>query len=189
MPLLKQEPDIYPDDLLDRGMAGELDSSWWAMYTLSRREKLLMRSLHAQRIPFYGPTIERRNRSPAGRVRLSYQPLFSNYVFVCGNAEQRLAALQTNCVSKCTQVVDVSQLVRDLHQVSLLCASGQPLSPESRLLPGNYVRVKNGLFAGVEGTIIRREGATRLLVFVNFMQQGASVLLDDCQLEMLDAKR
>ena len=159
------------------------------MYTLSRREKQLMRSLHALQIPFYGPMIERRHRSPAGRIRLSYQPLFSNYVFVCGNSEDRLAALQTNCVSKCTEVIDAEELVRDLHQIALLCASGEPLSPEARLLPGNFVRVKNGPFAGVEGTIIRREGETRLLVFVNFMQQGASVLLDDCQLEMIGTKR
>jgi transcriptional antiterminator RfaH len=45
------------------------------------------------------------------------------------------------------------------------------------------VRVRSGAFADFEGTIIRRAGETRLLVAVDFLQQGASVQLDDCQLE------
>jgi hypothetical protein len=33
--------------------------------------------------------------------------------------------------------------------------------------------------------VIRRANETRLLVAVNFLQRGASVLVDDCQLEQL----
>ena len=49
----------------------------------------------------------------------------------------------------------------------------------------DIVRVKQGMFAGFEGTILRRDGEARLLVAVNFMQQGASVVVDDCLLEEL----
>jgi hypothetical protein len=48
------------------------------------------------------------------------------------------------------------------------------------------VRVKAGMLRGQEGMIIRRQGETRLLVAVNFLQQGASVLLDDIAVEQLD---
>ncbi len=62
---------------------------------------------------------------------------------------------------------------------------GVPLSIESRLQVGQQVRVRSGAFAGYEGVILRREHETRLLVSVRFMEQGVSVKLDDCQLEVV----
>ena len=47
------------------------------------------------------------------------------------------------------------------------------------------MRVRNGAFAGYEGTVLRREQETRLLVAVQFMEQGVSVKLEDCQLELI----
>lgn len=187
MPILNQEIDLFPANLLDGYAAanGEGDVGWWAVYTCSRREKQLMRRLLKMEISFYGPTCRRRYRSPAGRVRESFQPLFPNYVFLFGSEEDRVAALTTNCVSKCTAVADAERLVRDLRQIRQLIDIGAPLTPEARLEAGDHVRVKTGMFAGFEGFVIRRENETRLLVTVNFMQQGASFKLDDCQLEKL----
>jgi len=36
------------------------------------------------------------------------------------------------------------------------------------------------------GTVIRRHGGDRLLIAVHFLQRGASVLLDDFQVERID---
>ncbi len=70
------------------------------MYTLVRREKDLMRRLRALEIPFYSPLVHKRTRSPGGRVRESYVPLFASYVFLHGNQQQRHQALSTNCISR-----------------------------------------------------------------------------------------
>src|SRR6516162_8251751 len=107
MPTLAAEIDIFPSDLLDREewTHDAEDRCWWALYTRSRREKELMRRLRALEIPFYGPTIERRGRSPQGRVRTSFIPLFSNYVFLYGNASERYKPLTTNCVSRDLSVI------------------------------------------------------------------------------------
>ena len=40
--------------------------------------------------------------------------------------------------------------------------------------------------AGLEGTVIKRHGETRLLVSVDFLQKGASVAIDDFQVEPLE---
>ena len=111
MPILAREPDIYPDNLLDGAspLASEA-APWWALYTLPRREKDLMRRLRAWQVPFYGPVIEQRKRSPQGRVRRAYVPLFPGYVFLCGSEEARHRALTTNCVSRCLIVPDGGRL-------------------------------------------------------------------------------
>ena len=56
MPILGKESDIYPVDLLTDSQHLEDDQAiWYSVYTLSRREKDLMRKLHSQKIRFYGP--------------------------------------------------------------------------------------------------------------------------------------
>jgi transcriptional antiterminator RfaH len=94
--------------------------------------------------------------------------------------------LTTNRVSRVLEVEQPEQLVYDLQQFRRLIAANAPLTIESRLAPGRRVRVRQGAFAGVEGTVLKRRGETRLLVAIKFLQQGASVEIDDFLLEPLE---
>jgi len=186
MPILPQEPDIYPEDLLSAALPEGESPRWWALYTLPRREKELMRRLRRMELAFYGPMIKRRNRSAAGRVRTSYVALFPGYVFLRGDDEHRYRAMTTNCVSRCLEVPDGAQLAHDLLQVFRLIRSDAPLTPEAQIEAGMRVRVRGGPLMGMEGIVIRRRGGERLLVMVQFLQQGASVQLEDYQVERID---
>ena len=186
-PFLQQEPDLYPEGpfLCHFELTQSSDSEAWALYCLSNKEKAIMRRLRALDIPHYGPLVARRYRSPAGRVRTSYVPLFAGYVFLFGDEAQRYHAKCTGYVSRCIEVLDAQQLTEDLNQIYRLIEIGAPLTAEERLVPGMHVRIRSGAFAGFEGTIIQRNKETRLLVAIDFLQQGASVLMDDCQVEYL----
>lgn len=184
MPILREEDDIYPADLLsNQQLLSDEDRHWWCLYTISRREKDLMRKLHSKEVPFYGPIIPKRYRSPNGRLRTSYIPLFPNYVFMFGGKDDQYQAMTTNCISKCTPIDDAERLVSDLLQIHQVIRAGIPLTPESRLEPGDRVRVKTGPFAGYEGNVIRREGKTRLLLSIQFLEQGVSMEMDEGLLE------
>jgi transcriptional antiterminator RfaH len=186
MPILPGEPDIFPAELLDESLACEAPTGpWWAMYTMARREKQLMRRLRALEIPYYAPLVHRRTRSPGGRVRDSYVPLFASYVFVQGGESERQQVLTTNCVSRCLSVPDGVQLVHDLRQIRQLIELDAPLTVEARIEPGRRVRVRSGSMAGLEGTVVQRRGREWLVVAVEFLGQGASVLLEDFQVEPL----
>ena len=113
-------------------------------------------------------------------------PLFAGYVFIFADEAERIKTLTTNRVSRILAVEDQEQLLFDLRQLHQLIAANAPLTIESRLAPGQRVRVRGGAFAGLEGTVLKRRGETRLLVCVNFLQQGASVEIDDFVLEPLD---
>jgi transcriptional antiterminator RfaH len=187
MPILPAEPDIFPEDLLDPGhLAANPQARWWALYTLARREKDLVRRLRGVGVSHYAPLIPRKTKSPSGRVRTSYVPLFAGYVFLQGDEEQRYEALRTNCVSRCIPVDDSLRLVADLQSIQRLIHGQAPLTPESQIEPGTRVRIRGGALAGLEGTVVKRRGVERLLVVVEFLQQGASVLLEDFQVETID---
>jgi transcriptional antiterminator RfaH len=184
MTILAKETCIYPETLFDRTeWEADPDVSWWALYTKSRHEKKLMRRLLAMETAFYCPMVPRRCQSHSGRVLVSYVPLLSGYVFLFGNHDRRHAALTTNCVSQSLQVTDVPQFVHDLNQIRQLIETGAPLAPEDRLQRGTAVRVRNGPFSGIDGVVVKRHSQSRLVVFLNFLQQGVSVLLDDYQCE------
>ena len=182
MPILGQEINLYPADLLTSSPERS-GAKWWALYTMSRQEKQLMRALAAQSIPFYSPIIEKKYRSPSGRRRTSFVPLFANYVFLYGNEEDRHFALTTNTVSRCLDVEDGESLRCDLLQIETLIALGEPVTIESRLQPGTKVRVKSGPMKGASGIVFQRRGVDRLIISVNFLQQGASVELNDWEVE------
>lgn len=192
MPILPKQRDVYPDDLLDAGCADDGDDAaapvgvrWVAFYTLARREKDLMRKLEAAGIPFYVPLVDRRLRSPGGRVRRSHVPLFPGYVFSRVDDEQRRTALGTNTVARWLSVPDERMLVGDLRGIKRLIDSERPLTPESRLESGQPVRVRSGPLRDLEGMVVRRRGEERLLVAVRFLNQGASIELEDVDLERL----
>ena len=185
MPILARETDIYPNTLFD--LPESLDDVegqvWWTLYTLSRREKQLMRTLHRLKTPFYSPMVAKRTSSSKGRVRTSYVPLFPGYVFMYGTAGQRHEAMTSNCISRCIEVPDGDELRDDLQQIHKLIDIGAPLTVESRIQSGDPVRIRSGAFAGLEGIVQKRHSHTRLVVTVRFIQRGASVLLDDCQVD------
>lgn len=186
MPILKPEDDLYPLDLLDR----ETDFSvspqrWFCLYTLARQEKQLMRKLKGLGISYYGPTITKRYRSPQGRIRASQVPLFANYVFLFGTGEDRSRALTTKCISRVEEVGDPAALTHDLRQIHTAIREGVPLTPEAKLIAGQPVRVRSGPFRGYEGVVIRREGKTRLLLAIRYLEQGVSMQIDEGLLEAL----
>ena len=191
MPILDREVDLFPNDLLDRPIESVVSGSdassesvkWFAMYTLARYEKKLMRQLLDRQIAYYAPVVSKRYRSGAGRIRTSFIPLFSNYVFVSGTEEDRFKAVATGSISRWLPIKDPFRLVTDLRQIRALIATGASITPEDKLETGDKVRVRTGPFAGFYGLVTKRQGQTKLLVFVDFMGQGASVSLDDCQLD------
>jgi len=193
MPILPKQRDIFPDDLLDTphavdGRAGHADHAghgWIAFYTLSRREKDLMRRLEAAALPFYAPLVKRRLLSPGGRARLSYVPLFPGYVFSFVDDAQRRVALATNTIARWLPIQDATAFVADLRNIKRLIDTDRPLTPEARLEPGQPVRVRSGPLRGMEGMVVKRRGEQRLVVAVRFVNQGVSIELEDVDLERM----
>ncbi len=185
MPVLEEQASLFPEELLEGILDDCMSRHWRVLYTKSRREKALARQLLGYEIPFYLPLVEKSAVRRGRRVR-TFIPLFSGYVFLYGSEEERVRSLTTNHVSRVLEVPDPDGLRADLRQVRQLIAADKPLTVESRLAPGDRVRVRCGPMEGIEGTVLSRRGRVRLLVAINFLQQGASVEMDDFMLEPID---
>jgi transcription antitermination factor NusG len=185
MPVLAAEPNIFPPELLTSPLQPEsCPGQWWVLHTRPRQEKSLARQLGELRVPFYLPIVARRFRV-RGRAMTSHMPLFPGYVFLLADRDQRLVALATNRVVRTLPVNDQPQLWHDLMQLQRLIATGSPITPEERLAPGSKVEIHSGPLAGLKGKIVKQATGHRFVVEVDFIQRGASVLLDDCCLSSL----
>jgi transcription antitermination factor NusG len=179
MPVLAAEPNLYLANLLETAVEQvPADRQWWVLHTRPRQEKSLARQLLQQHMPFYLPIIQRRFRL-RGRNMTSFVALFPGYLFLLGNRDQRLGALTTNRVVRALPVANQEVLWHDLKQIERLLASGAPITPEDRLTPGVTVEINTGPLAGLKGKILRTASGRRFVVEVDFIQRGASVLLDD----------
>jgi hypothetical protein len=185
MPLLREERSVHPEALFEDPECRQADACWWAFYTVARQEKSLARHLLVREIPFFLPVIKKVTVY-RGRRCSSYVPLFSGYIFLHGTEDQRRTALTGNHVSQVLEVHDQETLHRDLTRIWRLIQSDAILTPERRIQPGRRVRVRAGALAGLEGSVLKRRGETRFLVSIDFLQQGASLQLDDYLLEPLE---
>ncbi len=197
MPILQQQPSVYPPELLSDTtpdpaivIAGQVieekevenTRAWWMIYTRSRQEKSLARKLYAQQVPFYLPLVPHEHHYRGRNVK-SHIPLFSNYMFMFCTEDERVAALKTNCVSRMLLVDGWERRVNDLLNIHQLIECGAPMTVEQRLQPGRPVRIKSGAMKGLEGVVIERRGQKRLLIAVNYLQQGVSLAIEDFKVE------
>jgi transcriptional antiterminator RfaH len=178
MPILPAEPDRFPASLFDPQPSDAVSRKWWVLHTKPRQEKALARQLSASAVSFYLPCVARRNRI-RGRVMTSQVPLFTSYIFLLADRAERVSALTTDRVVHSLEVHDQHKLWTDLRQIEQLIATGAAVTPEAQLVPGAPVEITTGPLEGLQGTIVRSASGRRFVVRVDFIQQGASVLLED----------
>jgi transcriptional antiterminator RfaH len=183
MPLLDEEPPLFPAGLFDPTLDPAVlqDKTWWVLHTKPRQEKSLARDLFSRQVPFYLPQTLKRWRL-RGRMMKSHVPLFAGYLFLMADAKDRITALTTNRIVQSIKVPDQAQLWSDLRQIHKLIATGAPVTPEDKLGPGDLVEIRSGSLAGLRGTILASATGRRFVVKVDFIQRGASVLIDDVAL-------
>jgi hypothetical protein len=183
MPILCEEPSVYPEWLLEENSL-DPDPKWHVVYTRARHEKSLARHMVDHQMSFYLPLVQKESFIRGRRTR-SFLPVFSGYLFYFGDAPGDLPRLAPHCVSCVFPVSDQDQLRNELRAIHQLLAEGCPMTIEARLSAGRKVRVKSGALKGIEGTIIRRKNSHRLLVAVEYLQQGVSIEVDDYMVETI----
>jgi hypothetical protein len=171
MPILKREPDSYPENLFT------LDSPWRVAHVRSRQEKVFARYLRQFEIPFYLPQLEKKVRR-SGRTVASYLPLFSGYAFFRGEHAQVSRALLSHLVVNLLTPSAQGSFAQELQQIHALQLGTGRLIPHPYLGLGDSVLITEGPFKGYFGTIVRERGSERLVVSVSFIRQSVSVEID-----------
>lgn len=158
---------------------------WWVAHTKSRNEKALAQDLISSDINYFLP-MSWRVRHQRGRKIRSLLPLFSGYLFFCGEENQRISLLKTNRVANLIEVKDQGKLVDELLQIAQALAAGADLRPHQYISAGKRCRVTAGPLSGLEGIVIRSKNGDYLVLQVDILGQATSVEIETDIIEIMD---
>jgi transcription termination/antitermination protein NusG len=162
------------------------ESSWYAVSTRSRQEKVAASILENLAIENFLPlAIERRQWSD--RKQMVNVPLFPGYLFVRVPMlrEVQLRVLKVPGVVKFIGNQSGPQAIPDaeIEGVQTVLSHRIPCTPCSIPRVGDRVRIFRGVLTGVEGTFVRSGSDTRLVIAVEMIQQSISVQVDASDVE------
>jgi len=175
---------IWPEGESIRDFTG----LWWVAHTKSRNEKALAQDLIRKDISYFLPMSWKVRRRRDRTIR-SLLPLFSGYLFFCGEENQRIEVLRTNRVANLIEVKDQQRLLKELLQIEQALLTGANLTPYRYIKAGQRCRVIAGPLADLQGIVVKTKNATRLVLQIDMLGQAASVEIDTDMIEIIDDPR
>ena len=166
-------------------------SRWYAVYTTNRHEKRVAHHFSLREIEHYLPLyrVERKWRNGL-RVTLDL-PLFPCYIFARIPASDRVRVL--NVPGALTVVGGTGREPVPLPDADIDALrwglQERLIEPHPRLTAGQPVRILSGAFAGMEGMVLRRKGACRVVITLKQIMQSIAVEVDESNLELMEEER
>jgi len=166
-------------------------SGWYAVYTTNRHEKRVALHFSQRAIEHYLPLYRAERKWRNGlRVTLDL-PLFPCYIFARIPLSERARVLSvpgTLTVVGGTGRDPVPLPDADIDALRW-GLKAQLIEPHPRLTAGQQVRILSGAFAGMEGVVLRRKGACRVVITLKQIMQSIAVEVDESTLELLAEDR
>jgi len=154
------------------------ESTWFAVRTRSRQEKVAASALEALGVPNFLPLKSEVHRW-SDRKQAVQIPLFSGYLFVRINLarDSRLKVLKTPGVSGLVGNQSGPLPISDaeIENIRTVLEQVPQCSTYPFLTIGERVRVVRGALLGVEGTLVRSQADFKLVISVELIQQSIAV--------------
>jgi transcription antitermination factor NusG len=159
---------------------------WYAAYTSAKREKRVALQMGQRSIEHFLPVYESLRRWKDRRIKLEL-PLFPGYVFVRLPLCDHLRVLQMPGVARLVGFNGQPAVLPDSEIEALRTGLAAQLraEPHPYLTVGRRVRIVRGPLEGVEGILIRRKNALRVVLSLDLIMRSASVEVDVGDIERI----
>ena len=160
--------------------------AWYALYTRHQHEKAVALSLEGKGFQVFLPLYDAVHRWK-DRTKLLSLPLFPCYVFLRTGGREWLPVLTTPGVH---MVVSCSGLPTPIPETEIdairrVVESCGLIEPHPFLRTGDWVRVRSGPLADIEGILVRKKSKFRLVLSVEMLGKSASVEVDLASVERI----
>jgi transcription antitermination factor NusG len=167
----------------------DLNHNWFAVCTRYQHEKTAARILEYREFEVFLPLYKARHRWK-DRIKEVSLPLFPGYLFVREGFKRWLAILTTPGVTSIVSCGHQPAAIpfSEIEGVKRVVESTLRVEPHPFLKAGDWVRVKHGPIAGVEGILLRQKNVARLVLSVEMLGQSAAVEVDATDVERIHAR-
>jgi len=160
-------------------------SGWWVVQTKTRSENRVIRELNNQGLTTYCP-IYRKEYQKANQMQIKKTYLFPRYVFIKANlnAQKNIHAIRfTYGVHMLLKNNERPSHVPDQVIKNLKLIEAQHIkNTESYFKKGETVKIKEGLYQGLEATIHLDDDLERVVVLLNFLNKKTPLSINKNQL-------
>ena len=163
---------------------------WYAVWSRSRHEKMVASALTDVGITTFLPLVTETHRWSDRRKSVDV-PLFPGYVFVQipNSAEAQLQVRKTSGVVQFVgnQQGAVPIQDKEINDVKTVLEQRVSCSPYPFLQLGQRVRICGGAFDGIEGVLIGRDSACKLVISIELIQRSLAVSIYNFDVEPVGA--
>jgi transcription antitermination factor NusG len=160
-----------------------MNRPWHAVQVMSNHEKRVTRHLECRSVEHYLPTYLEKSKWTDRTVTLQ-RPLFPGYVFIRGEAGNRLSVLSTPGVIHVLGTGTSGMIPgKEIERIRTALAEGYRLQPHPAIAKGMRVRMKHGVFEGIEGKVAEVRGNCRVVLALSGVDQCFSLAaeIDDIE--------
>jgi|SRR6185437_6760962 len=162
------------------------ESPWHVLHVIANHEKRVAQHLVIRSLEHYLPLYTERSQWTDRSVVLE-RPLFAGYVFVRFSPQTRLSVISVPGVLRLLSdhegdTVSNAEIDRIRHGL----ASGCRLRPHRDVSLGTRVRVRGGVFEGVEGIVTELRHHCKVIIALAAIQQSFSLELAIDEIEVLN---
>ncbi|MBD3315467.1 MAG: hypothetical protein GF344_06740 [Chitinivibrionales bacterium] len=179
IPLTENPPPRHPDRPVR-----EAEGPWWIAKVKPRQEKALAWELYNQEIEYYLPMyLKITRRRDNNKPRKSVVCLFEGYICYCASRGHERDVFRTGRVVNLVEVRNQKRFIDELDQIYHALERGvaiEPLTSTENLLPGTRIRVESGPMRGIVGSVIRVQGAHKLILSVEGLGRAAVAIEASC---------
>ncbi len=160
-------------------------SPWHVLHVRSNYEKRVAQHLNIRSVAHYLPLYSERVKW-TDRMVMTERPLFTGYVFVRFPPESRIKVISIPGVVR-SLGDDQRSLVscEELDRIRQGLASGLLLRPHPYVTVGEKVRVRNGIFEGVEGMVTELRQQCKIVIALAAARQCFSLEMAIGDIEVL----
>ena len=158
---------------------------WFALYTMSRQEKIVHADLTDDGFESYLP-LQRTKRKWSDRIKWIDEPMFRGYVFVRVSSREYFKILQHRSVLKYIAFGGKPSVIPDHHMEALRRALGEGVDYQvtsDHFKPGQLVEVTAGPMCGCSGEIVRYASRKSLLIRIGETGYSLAVTMPAAYLE------
>ena len=160
-------------------------SPWSDLHVLSNHEKKVIQHLHVRSVEYYLPLYKEKVRW-TDRTVVTERPLFSGYVFTRFEPQYRIPVLSTPGVLRLLGDQQWN-LVEDeeLAKIRIGLEKGLSIRPHPTVSVGTKVRIREGVFVGVEGVVTELRRQCRVIITLAAVRQCFSLEAGIDEIEVL----
>jgi transcription antitermination factor NusG len=159
---------------------------WHVLHVISNHEKRVTQHLAVRSVEHYLPLYSERVKW-TDRIVVAERPLFSGYVFVRLQPQNRLSVISTPGVLRVLGDHEGDMVsAADLDNIRSGLKGGLALRPHPLVCLGTRVRVRGGAFAGVEGVVTELRHRCKVVLTLAAVRQCFSLEVELSDIEVLN---